>query len=169
MNVKNYSTLHHSNICNILNSFPDATSNSTSLFITPANLCMVKSNGQHAIYYGATNVNNNKIIVRDYDYDSSGSSYNPDTHTALTYMVCSTIAHEIGHLYWLADNPVESPAGYDVSLMNHGRNRNKIYEPQVFDVSNVKRKYSSKAAYDISDSMTDDTVNYISVDEPEYN
>ena len=56
-----------------------------------------------------------------------------------------------------------------MSLMNHGRNRNKIYEPQVFDVSNVKRKYSSKAAYDISDSMTDDTVNYISVDEPEYN
>lgn len=54
-----------------------------------------------------------------------------------------------------------------MSLMNHGRNRNKIYEPQVFDVSNVKRKYSSKAAYDISDSMTDDTVNYISVDEPE--
>lgn len=81
----------------------------------------------------------------------------------------STVAHEIGHLYWLADNPVESPAGYDMSLMNHGRNRNKIYEPQVFDVSNVKRKYSSKAAYDISDSMTDDTVNYISVDEPEYN
>lgn len=53
--------------------------------------------------------------------------------------------------------------------MNHGRNRNKIYEPQVFDVSNVKRKYSRKAVYDISDSMIDDTVNYISVDEPEYN
>ena len=51
-----------------------------------------------------------------------------------------------------------------MSLMNHRRNRNKIYEPQVFDVSNVKRKYSSKAAYDISDSMTDDTVNYISED-----
>ncbi|MEE0186710.1 MAG: hypothetical protein U0I40_09760 [Oscillospiraceae bacterium] len=101
---KNYSTLHHSNICNILNSFPDATSNSTSLFITPANLCMVKSNEQHAIYYGATNVNNNKIIVRDYDYDSSGSSYNPDAHTALTYMVCSTIAHEIGHLYNVTDH-----------------------------------------------------------------
>ena len=56
-----------------------------------------------------------------------------------------------------------------MSLMNHGRNRNKIYEPQVFDVSNVKREYSRKAAYDISDSMTADTVNYISVDEPEYN
>ncbi len=101
---KNYSTLHHSNICNIFSSFPDATSNSTSLFLTPANLCMVNSNGQHGIYYGATNVTNNKIVVRDYDYDTSESSYNPDTHNALTYMVCSTIAHEIGHLYNVADH-----------------------------------------------------------------
>lgn len=81
----------------------------------------------------------------------------------------STVAHEIGHLYWLADNPVDSPAGYNMSLMNHGRNRNTIYEPKVFDVSNVKRKYSSKVAYDISDNTADDIVNYISVDEPEYN
>lgn len=82
----------------------------------------------------------------------------------------STVAHEIGQLYWLDDNPVDTPAGYNMSLMNHGRNRNTIYEPQAFDVSNVKRKYSCiTSSYNLSDNSDKGTINLICIDEPEYN
>ena len=50
----------------------------------------------------------------------------------------STITHEIGHLLGLADNP---PIGADYSLMNHDRNRNTVYVPQAYDISNVKYIY----------------------------
>ncbi|MBO4860632.1 MAG: hypothetical protein J5530_03715, partial [Clostridia bacterium] len=51
----------------------------------------------------------------------------------------STIAHEIGHLLGLDDNP---PISNDQSLMNHERNRNTVYTPQPFDVVNVIYIYS---------------------------
>lgn len=100
---KNYSTLHHSNWVNVLSTYPNATSNSISMFLTPHMLCFA-SDSSHSLCRGGSDRSTNKIVVRDDDYDSIESNYNPDTHTALTYMVCSTIAHEIGHLYNVTDH-----------------------------------------------------------------
>ena len=47
----------------------------------------------------------------------------------------STITHEIGHLLGLADEP---PVGADKSLMCYDRDRSVIYQPQPFDIANVK-------------------------------
>ena len=52
----------------------------------------------------------------------------------------STITHEIGHLLGLADNP---PVGDNDSLMNHGRERDIVYQPQPYDVTNVKYIYEN--------------------------
>lgn len=49
----------------------------------------------------------------------------------------STIAHEIGHVFWLDDNPSSG----NKSLMNHSRNRETIYVPQSSDIANVNAKY----------------------------
>lgn len=52
----------------------------------------------------------------------------------------STITHEIGHLLGLDDNP--PVLNNNDSLMNHNRNRTTIYEPQSYDVMNVKYIYT---------------------------
>jgi hypothetical protein len=53
----------------------------------------------------------------------------------------STITHEIGHLFGLKDNPpVSSPS---LSLMHYNRNRSVIYQPQPYDIENVKYIYNN--------------------------
>jgi hypothetical protein len=51
----------------------------------------------------------------------------------------STIAHEIGHLFWLNDNPTTS----ELCLMSYSRDRSKIIGPQQIDVFYVINKYAS--------------------------
>ena len=47
----------------------------------------------------------------------------------------STVAHEMGHLFWLGDNSAAN------SLMNQGRNRENIFNPLAYDVNNVRYIY----------------------------
>lgn len=49
----------------------------------------------------------------------------------------STVAHELGHTFWLCDNPTTSKS----SLMKYSRNRNTMTTPQQFDIDNVNKKY----------------------------
>jgi len=51
----------------------------------------------------------------------------------------STIVHEFGHIFWLADNPDTTKS----SIMKHTRNRNKLITPQEFDIKNVNAKYQN--------------------------
>lgn len=53
----------------------------------------------------------------------------------------SVVAHEFGHLFFLADNPVSSGAGNNMSLMNHARDRETVIQPTYFDINNVINKY----------------------------
>lgn len=50
----------------------------------------------------------------------------------------STIAHEIGHLLWLDDNPHTTES----SLMSYYRNRETVVGPQFIDVYHVLNNYS---------------------------
>ena len=52
----------------------------------------------------------------------------------------STVAHEMAHLLWLGDKPYETEA--NISLMNYNRNRTTIFEPQTYDINNVRWVYS---------------------------
>lgn len=49
----------------------------------------------------------------------------------------STVTHEIGHLFGLADNPETA----DYSLMLHGRDRELIYTPQMIDIYHLEQRY----------------------------
>lgn len=48
------------------------------------------------------------------------------------------IAHEMGHLFWLGDNPYTA----ETSLMSHNRDRETVIRPQYIDVYHVVNKYS---------------------------
>ena|GEM_PF-1609233 len=50
----------------------------------------------------------------------------------------STVVHEFGHLFWLADSP---NSGNAATLMFANRNRMSIFVPQVFDENNVRALY----------------------------
>lgn len=50
----------------------------------------------------------------------------------------SVIAHEMGHLFWLGDNPYTA----ETSLMSHNRDRETVIRPQFIDVYHVVNKYS---------------------------
>lgn len=49
----------------------------------------------------------------------------------------STVTHELGHIFWLCDNPSTSKS----SIMKYDRNRNVMVLPQKFDIDNVNAKY----------------------------
>lgn len=49
----------------------------------------------------------------------------------------STVTHEIGHLFWLDDDPETN----DYSLMLHARDRDLIYTPQMIDIYHMEQKY----------------------------
>lgn len=48
------------------------------------------------------------------------------------------IAHEIGHLFYLADNPPETN-----SIMSYTLDKTTSYAPRAYDVSNVKKRYET--------------------------
>ena len=49
----------------------------------------------------------------------------------------STVTHEFGHVFWLADNPNTKKS----SIMKYDRDRNTMVKPQQFDIDNVNKKY----------------------------
>ena len=51
----------------------------------------------------------------------------------------SVIAHEIGHLLWLKDDPPTFP--FNNSLMHNFADPETIYFPQPYDVNNVRFRY----------------------------
>lgn len=57
--------------------------------------------------------------------------------TNLDHFLQSTICHEMGHVYWLADNPNTTRS----SIMKYSRDRNTMYKPQSYDEEEVNRKY----------------------------
>lgn len=95
------------------------------------------------------------IEVKEYDWDAFGRTItSPKGNVVKTSSAIeinarmitgtekarrSTIAHEMGHLLWLNDNPSVDIA--NDSLMSHGRNRETVYSPRSFDVHNVKFRY----------------------------
>lgn len=50
----------------------------------------------------------------------------------------SVIAHEMGHLFWLGDNPYTT----EQSLMSYSRDKETVIRPQFIDVYHVVNKYS---------------------------
>lgn len=72
---------------------------------------------------------------------ATGSSFfNARTINATTNARRSTVAHEIGHLLWLSDNPAVS--NDNNSLMAGGRNRETVFTPQPYDIQNVLFRYN---------------------------
>lgn len=65
---------------------------------------------------------------------------NARTINATTNARRSTVAHEIGHLLWLSDNPAVS--NDNNSLMAGGRNRETVFTPQPYDIQNVLFRYN---------------------------
>lgn len=69
--------------------------------------------------------------------------YNPtDNSSRLPQLRQAAIAHEIGHLLWLADNP--GPPSGTLSLMQYAHvyaTENWIFTPQIFDINNVNWRY----------------------------
>ncbi len=50
----------------------------------------------------------------------------------------SVVAHEIAHIFWLADEPFTSG---DNSIMDYGIDHNLICTPQMFDIYHMLTKY----------------------------
>lgn len=64
---------------------------------------------------------------------------NTSTIGASTNFRRSTVTHEIGHLFWLGDNPKTT----EISLMSYSRDKETVYVPQAFDVYNILYKYTT--------------------------
>lgn len=100
----------------------------------------------------------NKMLIRKYDdtwYGLTTQTYSVSTGYTSKFSIKinsrtiksdaksyskfarSTLTHEFGHVFWLADNPSTSRA----SIMKYSRNRNKMVKPQTFDINNVNQKY----------------------------
>ena len=103
------------------------TSSSTSVYT-----CTVDSFYDDDWYGLTTSHFSNGITVKAEIQINARTCSNSDTTRK------STITHEIGHLLGLNDNP---PIGANYSLMNHDRNRDTVYVPQPYDISNVKYIY----------------------------
>lgn len=69
----------------------------------------------------------------------TGSSIQINTSTlpSSTLFRRSTVTHEMGHLFWLNDNPTTS----DPCLMRHDRDREIVYVPQMIEIYHVRYKY----------------------------
>lgn len=91
------------------------------------------------------------IEVGSYIDTYFGVTSHPDDMSTATIMINSrtivnnanhrksTITHEIGHILGLKDNP---PVADNSSLMNHARDRNTVFIPQLFDCNNLKVTYN---------------------------
>lgn len=70
---------------------------------------------------------------------NSATLANISTTVTLKNIARSTITHEIGHTFGLADNPVSSTP--NKSLMNHSRDRATIYNLTTYDQTNLANSY----------------------------
>ncbi|MCL2072235.1 MAG: hypothetical protein FWH07_08440 [Oscillospiraceae bacterium] len=83
-----------------------------------------------------------RVIVRPPEYVVTTTSeilINTRTIGSTANFRQSVIAHEMGHLLWLGDNP--APSNPNSSIMNTTRDRETIRVPQVYDVHNVRFVY----------------------------
>jgi FkbH-like protein len=62
---------------------------------------------------------------------------NTSTVGSTTEFRRSTVTHEMGHLFWLNDNPTTT----DPCLMRHDRDREIVYVPQKIDIYHVQNQY----------------------------
>lgn len=60
-----------------------------------------------------------------------------DKHPNSNNFIQGFIVHELGHCFWLVDNPETEKA----TIMKYGIDLNKIFIPQSFDIQNVRGKY----------------------------
>ena len=60
-----------------------------------------------------------------------------NTNRLTTDTAQSTLVHEIGHLFWLRDNP----SATENTIMSYNRDRTTMRIPQIFDIYNVKYRY----------------------------
>jgi len=120
--------------------------------IRPASNVFVVSNGDQLHLGGfesnpypypttATSAINFRIVFYRDDIRAYMLENYPIEHAAgnIGQLVSSIMAHEIGHVFGLADNP---PTWIpNQSLMNHERNRLLINRPQPFDIQNLNWIY----------------------------
>lgn len=59
--------------------------------------------------------------------------------TNISNFITSSMAHELGHAIWLADNP--STGTPNSSLMNHNRDRSTLIGPTSSDIARVNNHY----------------------------
>ena len=79
------------------------------------------------------NITSSKIQINTNMVDNGSNSTNRDNYRK------STVAHEIGHLLWLQDDP---PTTYNNTLMHGNRDRGTIFTPQNYYINNVKFWYN---------------------------
>lgn len=72
----------------------------------------------HGTYHYTISLNSESISA---DADNFGN------------FVQSCLVHEYGHVFWLCDNPDTT----DTTIMDYGRDRNTMIDPQTFDINNV--------------------------------
>lgn len=60
-----------------------------------------------------------------------------DNATNFSNFAQSVLVHELGHVFWLKDNPGTTSS----SIMKYSRNRNLMILPQQYDINNVNAKY----------------------------
>lgn len=138
--VQSYQSKYGEAWCNVINKSINAWNNSS------ANVAISVSDSS-----------NNKILVRKYDEawyglatqtcSSAGYTSKFDIkinsrtirNDASSYakFARSTLTHEFGHIFWLADDPDTSQK----SIMKYSRDRNVMVKPQTFDINNVNQKY----------------------------
>ena len=82
-------------------------------------------------------VSGNRILM--FDININADQIQNSWFTAdVARVTQSTMAHELGHVIWLADNPPTSQP----TIMSHSRNRNQVFTPQWVDIESVRRAYS---------------------------
>lgn len=107
------------------------------------NITLTTSSSPHTLQVAAYPWDQSGRARRKYGDDLTAISSTIEINTnslsgASTNAKQSTIAHEIGHLLWLDDNPHTTES----SLMSYYRNRETVIGPQFIDVYHVLNKYS---------------------------
>ncbi len=99
------------------------------MYITATRLCSKDGTTHQDNIYGTHYSSNHTMIVRDTDYINQNvvSLYDYEI-----YLVCKTVAHEIGHAYGVADH-YNTVYGDDRDNCIWGRNKNNpdVYEDLV--------------------------------------
>ncbi|MGN0621977.1 MAG: hypothetical protein ACI4I9_08920 [Porcipelethomonas sp.] len=93
---------HHTNVYNVMNQIPNATSNYAVMLLTPNRLCSRKST-THKNIIGATWSASNRLIVSDMDYVHF-KDYAETFSKSRTEYGRYNMVHEIGHLFGVGDH-----------------------------------------------------------------